>query len=442
MKNRKPLIIPEAPATIRSLNNEGVGIATVDGKTTFIEGALPDENVKYRIFKKHRHYDEAACVEILTSSTQRASPLCTQFGTCGGCSMQHLNSTAQIEWKEKILTEQLEHIGHVKPDALIPALAASVWNYRHKARLGVRYVEKQQKALVGFRQKFRHQIADIDLCPVLHPTVGTRLPLLSDLITSLDIKEHIPQIEVAIGEEQTALVFRHLKPLSEQDTAKLTAFGKEHHIHIYLQPNPPLPISLLWPEGHPHRLKYFLPDFNIEMLFHPMDFTQIHLEINRLMLKQAITLLDPQPSENVLDLFCGIGNFSLPLARFANQVTAVEGSELMVERGYENAKHNNIENVNFYAANLFEPLPNEAWARQTYEKILLDPPRTGAKEIVAQISQLKPNRIVYVSCNPATLARDADLLVNTFGFKLKQAGVMNMFPHTSHIEAMAVFESK
>lgn len=440
MKNRRLNVIPESLAEIRTINNEGVGIATVGGKTTFIEGALPYESVKYRVYKKHRYYDKAVCEEVLTTSKERTTPLCTQFGICGGCSMQHLEASAQIAWKEKILIEQLEHLGHVVPDTLLPALSASVWGYRYKARLGVRFIEKQNKALVGFRQKFRQKIADIGLCHVLHPNVGTRLPLLSDLVTSLDIREYIPQIEVAIGDDETALIFRHLRPLSTKDSEKLTAFGKHYQIHIYLQPTPPLPISLLWPENYPQRLKYRLPDFNLEILFHPMDFTQIHLEINRLMLKQAITLLDPQPDENVLDLFCGVGNFSLPLARFAKKVTGIEGSALMVERGHENARHNAIENIGFYVANLFEALPDGTWTKQPYEKILLDPPRTGAKKIIEQISRFNANRIVYVSCNPATLARDAHVLVHEQGFKLKKTGIMNMFPHTSHIEAMAVFE--
>jgi len=442
--SKKPVItIASTPADIHSLSHEGIGIASVQGKTTFIEGALPQEVVSYRVFKKRRHYDEAASVEIIKSSPERTTPQCQHFGYCGGCSMQHLEISAQITWKQKILLEQLEHLGQVQPDIILPPLFAAAWEYRHKARLGARYLEKHNKAFVGFRKKFRHQIADLDLCHVLHPSIGKRLPELSALISSLDAKEHLPQIEVAVGDDHAALIFRHLIALSVNDLAKLREFGQQHQIHIYLQPNPPQEISLLWPDNINPRLHYQLPDFQIEICFHPTDFTQIHLEINRLMVKQAVQLLDPQPDENILDLFCGIGNFSLPLARFACKVIGIEGNEIMTQRAYENAAHNHIHNVDFYAANLFTPADNKnsgAWLHQCYEKILLDPPRTGAKEIIEYLPQFAAKRIVYVSCNPATLARDANLLVHHHGYRLKQAGIMNMFPHTSHIEAMAVFE--
>jgi 23S rRNA (uracil1939-C5)-methyltransferase len=438
MRKKKVIVTPDRPIQVHSLSHEGRGIAAVDGKTTFVEGALPDEIVKYRLFKKHRHYDEAACCEILTASPQRTTPHCSQFGVCGGCSMQHLATAAQIDWKQKILIEQLQQLGQVKPESILAPLAAAPWGYRHKARLGVRYLDKYQKAVVGFRQKFRHQIADVEHCPVLHPSVGTRLPALSDLISSLDCKEQLPQIEVAIGDDQAALIFRHLIALTPSDLTKFLAFGKEQQLHIYLQPNPPEPLTLLWPDNSPQRLAYRLPDYQLEFLFHPTDFTQIHLEMNRLMVKQAVTLLDPQPQETVLDLFCGIGNFSLPLARVAGKVIGIEGSQLMVERATENAQHNNLKNVAFYAENLFAP-GNGKWLQESYAKILLDPPRTGAQEIIDYFPQLAPQRIVYVSCNPATLARDAKLLVHRYGYRLEQAGIMNMFPHTSHVEAMAVF---
>ncbi len=440
MSKKSMIPIPSGPAAVHSLSNEGRGIASVSGKTTFIEGALPSETVKYRVFKKRRHYDEAATLEILTPSSERTLPQCQQFGICGGCSMQHLEASAQIAWKQKILLEQLVQIGHVTPDNILPVLSASAWGYRHKARLGARYVAQHNKVFVGFRKKFRGQVTDGDLCHVLHPSIGQRLAALSALLSSLDAKEQIPQIEVAVGDNEAALIFRHLTPLSSKDLERFRDFGREHELHIYLQPNPPQPISLLWPEGAAQRLSYRLPEFDLELRFHPTDFTQIHLEINRLMVKQALSLLSPQPDEAVLDLFCGIGNFSLPLARFARKVTGIEGSDLMVERGYENAAHNQITNLEFFAANLFEPPQGAPWLQQTYEKILLDPPRTGAKEIIEHFPRLAPKRIVYVSCNPATLARDAGFLVHQLGYRFKQAGIMNMFPHTSHVEAMAVFE--
>lgn len=439
MRKKSVITIGSEPATIHSLNHEGIGIAHVENKVTFIEGALPGETVRYQVFKKRRHYDEGAVLEILKPSSERAKPVCSQFGVCGGCSLQHLEVSKQITWKQKILLEQLSQIGHVKPDSLLPPLSGATSGYRHKARLGVRYVEKQKKVLVGFRKKFRGQIAQVDLCHTLHPSVGARLSELSSLISDLSAYSQIPQIEVAAGDDHTALIFRHLAPLSQEDRNRLCEFGQKYQLHIYLQPNPPDPLSLLSPNEGPHRLRYRLPDFQIEMLFHPTDFTQIHLEVNRLMVKQALTLLDPHQDETVLDLFCGIGNFSLPLARYARKVVGIEGSEIMVERAYENAAHNGLSNVEFRAANLFEPPLKEAWLNQPYVKILLDPPRSGAKEIIEQFPKFQAKRIVYVSCNPATLARDASLLVQ-IGYRLKQVGVMNMFPQTSHVEAISVFE--
>jgi 23S rRNA (uracil1939-C5)-methyltransferase len=354
--------------------------------------------------------------------------------------MQHLTVDGQIAWKQKTLLEQLQHIGHVTPETVLPPLASSAWGYRHKARLGARYMEREERVFVGFRRKFRHSIADLDSCEVLHPAIANQLPALSALLTSLECKAQIPQMEVAVGDDHPALIIRHMVPLTPEDRVKILAFAQGSGVQIYLQPNPPEPITKLWPEDGVERLHYELPDFNIQMRFHPTDFTQIHLDLNRLMVKQAMTLLDPQPDESVLDLFCGVGNFSLPLARLAKKVTGIEGSQIMVERAYENAAHNQITNADFFAANLFELPVEAAWFKQTYDKILIDPPRTGAKEILEFIARFKAKKIVYVSCNPATLARDADYLVNTLGYQLRQAGMMNMFPHTSHIEAMAVFE--
>ncbi len=440
---KKPIItIASEPARVHSLSSEGRGIAAVEGKTIFIEGSLPDETVTYRVFKKHRHYDEAAVFEIIQASAERVTPACPQFGICGGCSMQHVEVSAQLQWKQKILLEQLRQIGHLEPEALLPPLFAANWGYRHKARLGVRYVKQQNKVFVGFRKKFSGQLTDLSACPVLHPAISSNLSALSALISSLDAKEQLPQIEVAVGDKQAALIFRHLIPLSQADLSQFQDFGQKHHLHIYLQPNPPLALSRLWPQESAERLHYALPDFQIEFLFHPLDFTQIHLEINRLMVKQALLLLDPQPQEQVLDLFCGIGNFSLPLARHAKKVIGIEGSQTMIERAYENAAHNKLSNLEFYVANLFEPPQAADWFHQSYEKILLDPPRTGAKEIIEQLPRFSPKRLVYVSCNPATLARDASLLVHQQGYCLKKVGIINMFPHTSHVEAMAVFEPK
>ncbi len=302
-------------------------------------------------------------------------------------------------------------------------------------------VIKKDKLLVGFREKSSRYLADLEKCVVLHPKVGEHLTDLSALIRSLDQYQHIPQIEVAIGDEDAALIFRHLEPLTENDQLKLIEFGKKFQFHIYLQPNSPALVKKIWPADSLERLTYSLPDDGLAFLFHPLDFTQINLEMNRLMVKQALTLLDIQPDETVLDLFCGIGNFTLPMAKLAQQVTGIEGSEEMVRRAEDNAAHNHLSNINFYAANLQDPPKQSVWMK-TYDKILLDPPRVGAKEILPLIANLQPRRIVYVSCNPSTLARDAGELVHQHGFFLKKVGIMNMFPHTSHIEAMAVFEKK
>ena len=425
---------------IEKLSHDGRGIAVVEGKTLFIQGSLPGETVTYRVLKKHRQYSEAEVVDVLTASPQRTQPGCAHFAICGGCSLQHMSTASQLQLKQQVLLEQLQHFGRVTPETVLPPLTLADWGYRHKARLGVKFVIKKNKVLVGFREKQSRYLADIEHCPVLHPSVGERLPAIRELITTLECFQQIPQIEVAIGDTETALVFRHLMPLSDSDQEKLLAFGKAHALHIYLQPNPPLPLKKLWPEHSAEELRYSLPDEQIEFLFHPLDFTQINLTLNRQMVAQAIALLAPQPNETILDLFCGIGNFTLAIARHAQQVTGIEGGNIMVERARKNAEHNDLNNVSFFAANLQEPSPQAPWIKKPYDKILLDPPRTGAKEILPFFAHFAAKRIVYVSCNPATLARDAGELVHQYGYQLKQVGVMNMFPHTTHIEAMAVFE--
>jgi 23S rRNA (uracil1939-C5)-methyltransferase len=318
-------------------------------------------------------------------------------------------------------------------------LSALSTGYRRKARLGVKFVIKKDKLLVGFREKSSRYLADINHCAVLHPQVGEHLPELSQVIASLQQFQHIPQVELAMGDTDIALVFRHLEPLSDQDQTALMEFGKKHHYHIYLQPNPPAKVYKLWPVDGKDRITYTLPDHQLEFLFHPLDFTQINLEMNRLMVNQAIQLLGLQANDRVLDLFCGIGNFTLPMARYAQHITGIEGGTEMVERAMANALHNQISNVEFHAANLAEPPLQAAWMKNRYDKVLLDPPRVGAKEMLPHLAAFDAKRIVYVSCNPATLARDAGELVHQYGYRLTHAGMMNMFPHTSHIEAMAVF---
>ncbi len=429
-------------AKITGLSHDGRGITTLDdGKTTFVSGALPTETVTFQLVKRHSRYNEGDTTEVQEPAPERVQPKCAHFGVCGGCSLQHMSMAAQIQFKQQILLEQLKHFGQVTPKTILDPITALDWGYRRKARLGVRYVRKKEKLLVGFREKSSSFLADLESCQVLHPSVGLRLTALREMIAGLTQFEHIPQVEVAVGDDAVALVFRHMTDLPPADIEALIAFGKAHDFQIYLQPNPPALLQKIWPENTDNRLHYSLPEYQLTMPFHPLDFTQINGEVNPLMIKQALKLLDPQPTDAVLDLFCGLGNFTLPLARFAGHVVGVEGSDEMVKRGSDNARLNQIENTEFYAANLAViPETQPAWMKRKYDKILLDPPRTGAQEIIALLPQFGAKRIVYVSCNPATLARDAGILVNQQGYKLKAVGVINMFPHTSHIEAIALFE--
>ncbi len=439
-QNVKLDIEKQKVAEIRALTHDGRGIATINNKTLFVSGALPSETVTYQITQKHSQYDEAKMVSLLTPSSERVAPPCPHFGYCGGCSLQHMRTDLQLQHKQQLLLDQLKHFGQVAPLTVLPPLNSNTLGYRRKARLGVKFVIKKNKVLVGFREKASRYLADIDQCVVLHPRIGEHLDELKNLIASLAAYRTIPQIEVAIGDQDVALVFRHMEPLTEKDQDLLIAFGEQHDMHIYAQPNPPLPVYALGPERARQRITYSLPSQQLTFLFHPLDFTQVNLDMNRLMVNQALQLLALQPDDTVLDLFCGIGNFSLAAARLAKKVTGVEGSLEMVARANDNAQHNGITNVTFHAANLMADEVHAPWLQGRYNKILLDPPRAGAKEMLAHCNRLHAERILYVSCNPATLARDAGELVHQHGYVLKQAGIMNMFPHTAHIEAMAVFE--
>lgn len=426
--------------TIESLSHDGRGVASIQNKTTFVSGALPTEKILGEITHTHKRYNEAKIIDVLSAAPERTTPHCRHFGVCGGCSMQHVEASAQVQLKQQALLEQLHHFGKVQPEAILPPIVGSPWGYRRKARLGVRYVIKKEKLLIGFREKLSNYLADIETCEVLHPSVGKSLLKLRQLIRGLTQYQQIPQIEIAVSDQTTALVIRHMTPLTEADLAALCEFAQEHAFHIYLQPNPPAAIHKLWPNDQQELLSYFLPDYQLEMQFHPLDFTQVNAEINREMIKQALQLLDPQSTDTILDLFCGLGNFTLPIARFAKHVVGVEGGVAMVERAKANAELNQITNTEFYAANLMEPNESAPWLKVAYDKVLLDPPRTGAKEILPYLTGPSIKRIVYVSCNPSTLARDAGELVYNYHYKLKKVGVINMFPHTSHIEAIALFE--
>ncbi len=436
-RRKKPPAEPVL-ARIESLSHDGRGVARLDGKVIFIDGALPDETVMFRYTSQRRRNDEGRVLELITASPERVKPRCAHFDQCGGCSLQHLQPEAQIGAKQQMLAEQLRRIGKVEAEQILPPLTGPRWGYRHKARLGVRFVEAKGRVLVGFREKRSGFVVDMERCEVLHPTIGERILDIAELVQSLQACRRIPQVEIAVGGTAAALIFRHLEPLSDEDCTRLITFGEQTGLHLYLQPRGPDTAHLLWPEQS--QLSYRLPDFDLELRFSPTDFTQVNSELNNDMVRQAVTLLKPRPNDRVLDLFCGIGNFSLPLARLAGEVIGVEGEAKLVQRARENALHNGLNNALFHVADLAEKITSTGWQAGAFDKILLDPPRSGALEILPWMAALGAGRIVYVSCNPSTLARDAGELVNVHGYRLISAGVMDMFPHTAHVESIALFQ--
>ncbi len=430
----------EHKVTIESLDQEGRGIAHADGKVIFIEGALTGEVVSYNTYRKKPSFEQAQVGQIFKTSSMRVQPKCQHFGVCGGCSMQHLDARAQVAVKQRILEDGLWHIGKVKPERILPAIYGETWGYRERARISVKYVIKKNKTLVGFHEKRSSFVADMQHCEILAPKIAKLLPLLAELVGGLSIRDRLPQIEVAVGDEVDALVLRVMESPSADDEAALRSFADAHHIQFWLQTKGPESIVPFHPLNAP-ALSYRLPEFNITMPFAPSEFTQVNSALNRVMISRAIKLLDPQPNERIADLFCGLGNFTLPIARSGAQVLGIEGSEALVKRAKQNAAHNGLQdNTEFMAMNLFE-MTEQGFAQLGHlDKLLIDPPRDGAFELVKSLGgDNAPKRIVYVSCNPATLARDAAELVQR-GYTLKAAGVMNMFPHTSHVESIAVFE--
>ncbi|HYE38060.1 23S rRNA (uracil(1939)-C(5))-methyltransferase RlmD [Methylocaldum sp.] len=436
---KKPLPQGAISAHIESFAHDGRGVARVEGKAVFIDGALPGEDVTFVYTSVRRDYAEGKVEEVVTPAPGRVSPGCPSFGVCGGCSFQHLTDAAQIEEKQKLLVDQFRRIGKIDDVPLWPPLTGPHWGYRHKARLGVKYVPKKGRVLVGFRERSSPYIADLEFCPVLHPKVGERLRDLSELIGSLVIKDRLPQIEVAVGDERTALIFRILEDVPPDDLERLKAFGTRLDFDIYVQRHGPDSVIPHYPE-HPPMLSYALPNQDIEFRFKPTDFTQVNVEINRKMVDRVMEVLDPAPGDAVLDLFCGIGNFTLPIAKRAGCVIGVEGSRESVERARQNADANSMGNVEFHVADLSQALNDADWASRRYDKILLDPSRAGAEEVLSYVPRWGASRIVYVSCNPSTLARDAGILVHQHGYRLIRAGVMDMFPQTAHVESIALFE--
>jgi 23S rRNA (uracil1939-C5)-methyltransferase len=436
---------------VESLDLEAQGVAhNAEGKVVFIDGALPGEEVQVSVQRRKNNWEQATLVALRKESSQRVTPGCRHFGTCGGCKMQHFHVGAQVATKQRALEDALWHLGKVKPERVLRPIEGPAWGYRYRARLSVRHVVKKGKVLVGFHERKSSYVADMDSCEVLPPHLSAMLVPLRELVADMDQRDRLPQIEVAVGDEVTALVLRHLEPLSAGDLAKLRAFAQQHGIQWWLQPKGPDTVHLLDADGP--ELAYTLPEFGVRMPFKPTDFTQVNHHVNRALVSRALRLLEAKPQERVIDWFCGLGNFTLPIATQAREVLGIEGSETLVARSRENAQHNGLAaKTAFVASNLFEITPEDLVRHGSAARWLVDPPREGAFALAKALADLAaepgraagyepPQRIVYVSCNPATLARDAGLLVHQAGYRCVAAGAINMFPHTAHVESMAVFD--
>lgn len=437
---------------IDSFDIEGRGVGRLSnpdgtpGKVVFVEGALPGERVRYKTYRAKRRFELAVLEEVVRSTAIRVTPKCSFFGTCGGCSMQHADTRAQVAFKQRVLEDNLVHLSRLKPDQIMRPIAGPDWGYRYRARLSVRYVASKGGVIIGFHQKKSSYIVNMTHCEILPSHVSDLLVPLRDLIDGLSVRECIPQIELAVGQNVTALVLRILQPLTPADEAALRVFADAHRIQFWLQLHGPSSAHPFHPVGP--ELTYTLPEFDVVMPFRPTDFTQVNHQINRVLIGRALRLLQIRPTDRLLDLFCGIGNFTLPMARRGASVLGIEGSEALTARALENARYNGLDDkTRFASRNLFEMTADELEALGAFDRWLIDPPREGAIEVIRSAAELHqrgsavlPQRIVYVSCNPATLARDATLLVHEAGYVLLQAGVVNMFPHTSHVESIAVFE--
>jgi len=429
---------PETVA-ITSLSHDGRGVTRIGGKTVFVDGALPGETVTVRRFRRHRRFDEAAVIEVLEPSSDRVGPRCAHYGICGGCSLQHLDGERQLEAKREQVAEQLRRIGGVEPASWLEPLRGPLWSYRRRARLGVKFVSRKGRVLVGFRERASPFVADVRRCEVLAEPVGAMVGDLATLVDGLSIRSRLPQIEVAVAARATALVLRVLDPPSEADLAMLREFAARHRVEFYLQPGGLDTVTPLDPEPTP--LGYPLPAFDVEIGFRPTDFIQVNGPLNELAVEHAVRLLAPGPGDAVLDLFCGLGNFTLPLARRSRHVTGVEGDAVLVERARANARANAVDNAEFHATDLATDPRGAPWAAGRFDRVLLDPPRAGAAGVLPLVAASGAAKIVYVSCHSGSLARDAGALVRDHGFRLAAAGVMDMFPHTAHVESIAVFEA-
>ncbi|MEY4761809.1 MAG: hypothetical protein RLZZ200_1665 [Pseudomonadota bacterium] len=441
MSRRRPPLPPPDEGSVAALNADGEGVVR-EGKTAFVAGALPGERIRFQRRKIHKGYDEAQLLEVLSAAPERVEPKCRHFGLCGGCSLQHLAHDAQVAAKDRELRDAVERVGQVLPAEWAAPLAGPVWGYRRRARLGARFVTQKERVLVGFRERKSSLVADISGCEVLVPQVGGLVDALSRLVMGLSIRSRVPQVEVAAADNQTALVLRVLDPPTSEDRAALGAFEREHGVRIYLQSGAPNDLETL--DGQREPLYYDIPEFDVRLEFLPSDFVQVNGDMNRRMVSHVLGLLDLDDGARVLDLFCGLGNFTLPIARRAAEVVGIEGEEGLVQRARDNAAGNGLTNLRFHAANLAGEEAAAECLRLAgpggFSHVLLDPPRTGARDVLAAVSRLKPRRVVYVSCHPGSLARDLGILVGEHGFILRSAGIIDMFPHTNHVESVAVLD--
>jgi 23S rRNA (uracil1939-C5)-methyltransferase len=419
---------------------DGRGVVRSPGKTVFVHGAIKGETVKFVRRKKKRNYDEAELLEILVAAPERVEPLCEYFGLCGGCSLQHISPSQQLVLKQSVLLESLQRIGSVQPDRVLQPIVEDAWAYRRKARLAVKHVQKKGRVLVGFRERNKPYVADMLHCETLHPSIGGAIEALSEFIGDLSIHDRIPQIETAVGDNGTAMIFRVLDPPSAADLERFARFQASQGVQVYLQEKGPESVRPLTGEPAPEALFYDIPGFNVSIQFTPTDFLQVHAQVNRRMIDQAVKLLEPQADLRVLDLYCGLGNFTLPLATLSKEVCGVDFDEDMIARARGNARRSGIKNVSFYQGDLSRPMDNPTISWDGYDLVVLDPPRTGSLELMDVLGQMRARRILYVSCHPGSLARDAGNLVQTQGYSLAAAGILDMFPQTSHLESMALFE--
>lgn len=424
-------------ARIVDLTHDGEGVADVDGRRVFVPDALPGEIVELALRKRRRKLQEAELVRIVEAAPERVSPECEYFGRCGGCALQHLAHRSQVEFKQRVVEQALARIARVEPGEWLPAFASRPWRYRRRARLGVKYVPGKQRVLVGFRERAAPYITDMARCPVLLPPLDELLGPLAELIAATTVRQSVPQIEAAVGDSASALVLRVLDPPNAADVEAFAAFGARHGVDMYVQSGGPGTVA---PIGVARTLRYALADFGITLEFAPTDFVQVNAEVNAELVATAVRLADVQPTDSVLDLYCGLGNFSLPFARRAHDLLGVEGEAGLVARAVRNATLNGVANARFVTADLAQP--DWSFFREPRDVVVLDPPRSGAEAAVNAMDRIAPRRIVYVSCHPATLARDAQVLVERFGFRLRAVRVFDMFPHTHHVEALALFERR